>query len=159
MFFLLFWCRFLMGSSESESEDERRVVRSAKTKATEDLLAICNDIRVCLRMDALILLFFLQILDGCLNYCFSISLNYDIHGLHSICICLKFFFTDYFAEQNEYQWLGIHPNSVGQSQQADWEDGKGWCYPRHTQSLYQDFGGVGGFLEQNVSWYVHYLLK
>ena len=39
--------RFLMGSSESESEDERRVVRSAKDRATEDLYSICNDIRVC----------------------------------------------------------------------------------------------------------------
>lgn len=35
-----------MGSSDSESEDERRVVRSAKDKATEELSAICNDIRV-----------------------------------------------------------------------------------------------------------------
>jgi len=34
-----------MGSSDSESEDERRVVRSAKDKATEELLSICNDIR------------------------------------------------------------------------------------------------------------------
>jgi hypothetical protein len=39
--------RFLMGSSESESEDERRVVRSAKDKAHEELLTTCTDIRVC----------------------------------------------------------------------------------------------------------------
>lgn len=35
-----------MGSSDSESEDERRVVRSAKDKATEELMAVCNEIRV-----------------------------------------------------------------------------------------------------------------
>lgn len=39
--------RFLMGSSDSESEDERRVVRSAKDKAHEELRATCNDIKVC----------------------------------------------------------------------------------------------------------------
>ena len=38
--------RFLLGSSDSESEDERRVVRSAKDRATEELLSICNEIRV-----------------------------------------------------------------------------------------------------------------
>jgi hypothetical protein len=43
--FLFF--RFLLGSSDSESEDERRVVRSAKDRATEELLSICNEIRVC----------------------------------------------------------------------------------------------------------------
>ncbi|KFM24795.1 Eukaryotic translation initiation factor 3 subunit C [Auxenochlorella protothecoides] len=37
--------RFLMGSSDSESEDERRVVKSAKTKAVEELQNTCNDIR------------------------------------------------------------------------------------------------------------------
>jgi translation initiation factor 3 subunit C len=37
--------RFLMGSSDSESEEERRVVKSAKAKATEELGNICNDIR------------------------------------------------------------------------------------------------------------------
>ncbi|KAL4854001.1 Eukaryotic translation initiation factor 3 subunit C [Chlorella vulgaris] len=37
--------RFLMGSSDSESEDERRVVRSAKDKAQEELRAVCNDIK------------------------------------------------------------------------------------------------------------------
>jgi translation initiation factor 3 subunit C len=37
--------RFLVGSSESESEEERRVVKSAKTKATEELANICNEIR------------------------------------------------------------------------------------------------------------------
>lgn len=35
-----------MGSSDSESEDERRVVRSAKDKAQEELRAVCNDIKV-----------------------------------------------------------------------------------------------------------------
>jgi hypothetical protein len=35
-----------MGSSDSDSEDERRVVRSAKDKATEELASICNEIRV-----------------------------------------------------------------------------------------------------------------
>lgn len=34
-----------MGSSDSESEDERRVVKSAKTKAVEELQNTCNDIR------------------------------------------------------------------------------------------------------------------
>ena len=38
--------RFLMGSSDSESEDERRVVRSAKDKAHDELRATCNDIKV-----------------------------------------------------------------------------------------------------------------
>lgn len=42
-----------MGSSDSESEDERRVVRSAKDKATQELLSICNEIRVsCLLFSA-----------------------------------------------------------------------------------------------------------
>lgn len=35
-----------MGSSESESEDERRVVKSAKDKASEELVVVCNEIRV-----------------------------------------------------------------------------------------------------------------
>lgn len=35
-----------MGSSESESEDERRVVRSAKVKAQEELAATCNEVRL-----------------------------------------------------------------------------------------------------------------
>lgn len=38
--------RFLMGSSDSESEDERRVVRSAKDKAYDELRATCNEIKV-----------------------------------------------------------------------------------------------------------------
>jgi translation initiation factor 3 subunit C len=37
--------RFLMGSSDSESEEERRVVKSAKAKASEELVNICNEIR------------------------------------------------------------------------------------------------------------------
>ncbi|KAI7845552.1 hypothetical protein COHA_000843 [Chlorella ohadii] len=37
--------RFLMGSSDSESEDERRVVRSAKDKAYDELRATCNEIK------------------------------------------------------------------------------------------------------------------
>ncbi|KAL4433586.1 hypothetical protein ABPG75_000027 [Micractinium tetrahymenae] len=37
--------RFLMGSSDSESEDERRVVRSAKDKAHDELRATCNEIK------------------------------------------------------------------------------------------------------------------
>lgn len=35
-----------MGSSDSESEDERRVVKSAKDKAQDELRAVCNEIRV-----------------------------------------------------------------------------------------------------------------
>jgi len=35
-----------MGSSESESEEERRVVKSAKQKAVEELSSVCNEIRV-----------------------------------------------------------------------------------------------------------------
>lgn len=35
-----------MGSSDSESEDERRVVRSAKDKAQDELRATCTDIKV-----------------------------------------------------------------------------------------------------------------
>ena len=35
----------MMGSSDSESEDERRVVKSAKAKASEELVNICNEIR------------------------------------------------------------------------------------------------------------------
>ena len=38
--------RFLMGSSDSESEDERRVVRSAKDKAHDELRGTCNEIKV-----------------------------------------------------------------------------------------------------------------
>ena len=38
--------RFLMGSSDSESEDERRVVRSAKDKAHDELRVQCNDLKV-----------------------------------------------------------------------------------------------------------------
>lgn len=34
-----------MGSSDSESEEERRVVKSAKEKAVEELQAVCNEIR------------------------------------------------------------------------------------------------------------------
>lgn len=34
-----------MGSSDSESEDERRVVKSAKAKAQEELVNICNEVR------------------------------------------------------------------------------------------------------------------
>ncbi|PSC74602.1 Eukaryotic translation initiation factor 3 subunit C [Micractinium conductrix] len=37
--------RFLMGSSDSESEDERRVVRSSKDKAHDELRATCGDIK------------------------------------------------------------------------------------------------------------------
>lgn len=37
--------RFLMGSSDSDSEDEVRVVKSAKAKAHEDLDKICDEIR------------------------------------------------------------------------------------------------------------------
>jgi len=35
-----------MGSSDSESDNERRVVRSAKDKATEELAAVCGEMRV-----------------------------------------------------------------------------------------------------------------
>mmetsp|Transcript_14397 Transcript_14397/g.41122 ORF Transcript_14397/g.41122 Transcript_14397/m.41122 type:complete len:167 (-) Transcript_14397:336-836(-) len=37
--------RFLMGSSDSDSEDEVRVVKSAKAKAHEDLDKICDEMR------------------------------------------------------------------------------------------------------------------
>ena len=38
--------RFLVGSSDSDSDDGRRVVRSAKDKALEDLRSACDEIRV-----------------------------------------------------------------------------------------------------------------
>jgi hypothetical protein len=38
--------RFLAGSSDSDSDDERRVVKSAKDKSLVDLGACCEDIRV-----------------------------------------------------------------------------------------------------------------
>lgn len=44
---LLFgWCRFLAGSSDSESDDERRVVKSAKDKSLGELAGCSDEIRV-----------------------------------------------------------------------------------------------------------------
>lgn len=37
--------RFLVGDSDSESEDERRVIRSAKDKRYEELQAACDELR------------------------------------------------------------------------------------------------------------------
>lgn len=37
--------RFLMGSSDSDSEDDRRVVRSAKDRRYEELSATCEELR------------------------------------------------------------------------------------------------------------------
>ncbi|GFH10279.1 eukaryotic translation initiation factor 3 subunit C, partial [Haematococcus lacustris] len=37
--------RFLAGGSDSDSDDQKRVVKSAKDKALADLLACCEDIR------------------------------------------------------------------------------------------------------------------
>ena len=39
-------CRFLAGSSESDSDDDKRVVKSAKHKRFEELTSTCNEIRV-----------------------------------------------------------------------------------------------------------------
>jgi hypothetical protein len=39
-------CRFLAGSDSDDSGDERRVVKSAKDKALEELAHVCDDLRV-----------------------------------------------------------------------------------------------------------------
>lgn len=39
-------CRFLVGSDSSDSDDARRVVRSAKDRRGEELKATCDEIRV-----------------------------------------------------------------------------------------------------------------
>ena len=38
--------RFMVGSSDSDSEDDKRVVRSAKDKRFEELQSTCDEIRV-----------------------------------------------------------------------------------------------------------------
>jgi hypothetical protein len=38
--------RFLAGSDSDDSGDERRVVKSAKDKALEELAHVCDDLRV-----------------------------------------------------------------------------------------------------------------
>lgn len=45
--------RFMVGSSDSDSEDDKRVVRSAKDKRFEELQATCDEIRVRCRASAL----------------------------------------------------------------------------------------------------------
>ena len=39
-------CRFLLADSDSDSEDNRRVVRSAKDRRFEELRSTCDEIRV-----------------------------------------------------------------------------------------------------------------
>lgn len=45
--------RFMVGSSDSDSEDNKRVVRSAKDKRFEELQATCDEIRVRSRASSL----------------------------------------------------------------------------------------------------------
>lgn len=40
-------CRFMIGSSDSDSEDDKRVIRSAKDRRFDELQATCHEIRVC----------------------------------------------------------------------------------------------------------------
>ena len=39
--------RFMVGSSDSDSDDDKRVVRSAKDRRFDELKATCEDMRVC----------------------------------------------------------------------------------------------------------------
>ena len=39
-------CRFMIGSSDSDSEDDKRVIRSAKDRRFDELQATCHEIRV-----------------------------------------------------------------------------------------------------------------
>ena len=39
-------CRFLAGSSDSDSENDRRVVRSAKDRRFDELNGSCDELRV-----------------------------------------------------------------------------------------------------------------
>jgi translation initiation factor 3 subunit C len=39
--------RFLVGSDSSDSDDDKRVVRSAKDRRFEELNATCAELRVC----------------------------------------------------------------------------------------------------------------
>ena len=41
-----FACRFMIGSSDSDSEDDKRVIRSAKDRRFDELQATCHEIRV-----------------------------------------------------------------------------------------------------------------
>ena len=41
-------CRFLAGSSDSDSDDRKRVVRSAKDRRYEELRGTCEELRVSL---------------------------------------------------------------------------------------------------------------
>ena len=42
----VFACRFMIGSSDSDSEDDKRVIRSAKDRRFDELQATCHEIRV-----------------------------------------------------------------------------------------------------------------
>lgn len=39
-------CRFMIGSSDSDSDDDKRVVRSAKDRRFDELKATCEEMRV-----------------------------------------------------------------------------------------------------------------
>ena len=43
---LLWLCRFMIGSSDSDDEDEKRVAKSAKDRRFEELQTTCDEIRV-----------------------------------------------------------------------------------------------------------------
>ena len=40
-------CRFMVGSSDSDSDDDKRVVRSAKDRRFDELKGTCEEMRVC----------------------------------------------------------------------------------------------------------------
>ena len=42
----LWLCRFMIGSSDSDDEDEKRVAKSAKDRRFEELQTTCDEIRV-----------------------------------------------------------------------------------------------------------------
>ena len=47
LIFTLMWpCRFMIGSSDSDDEDEKRVAKSAKDRRFEELQTTCDEIRV-----------------------------------------------------------------------------------------------------------------
>ncbi len=39
-------CRFMVGSSDSDSDDDKRVVRSAKDRRFDELKGTCEEMRV-----------------------------------------------------------------------------------------------------------------
>ncbi len=39
-------CRFMIGSSDSDSDDDKRVVRSAKDRRFDELKGTCEELRV-----------------------------------------------------------------------------------------------------------------